>query len=236
MLIPALETADSPTQPSAPPVKVLIVDDVSSILTVLSYWLQAEGYDCKVTTSGFDAWRILQTGGYSLLISDIMMPGMTGMELLEKAKSFDPNLAVIMITGQDDRTTANKALRLGAYGYIIKPFDQNEVLIQVVNALDRRQLVAMSLAYERTLEERIRERTAEIRQREAEITMRLVAASEFRDSDTGRHLHRMACYSVTIARALGWQNPALDDLRLAAPMHDIGKSAFPTRSCSSRAN
>lgn len=218
-LLPAIDTHANPEKK----VKVLLADDEPAILTVLSYWLNSEGYTCVQARNGLEAWELLREGGFTLLISDIMMPGMSGMALLEKAREYDDDLAVIMVTGVDDRSVAIRALQLGAYGYIIKPFDQNEVLIQIATALERRQLICARKAYEYTLEQRIRERTVELRSREAEITMRLVAAAEFRDGNTGLHIRRMARYATAIALVLGWLEAAIDDLRLAAPMHDIGK-------------
>lgn len=132
-----------------------------------------------------------------------------------------------MVTGMGDRQTAIQTLQAGAYGYIVKPFDQNEILINVASALERRRLVLESEDYQHRLEVEVRERTAEIRQREEEIALRLVAASEWRDNETGAHIRRIGLYSATIAEALGWSKRDVDDIRVAASMHDIGKIGVP---------
>ena len=155
------------------------------------------------------------------------MPGRTGMDLLASVRLQHPDTAVIMVTAVDDRKTAIQALKLGAYGYIIKPFDVNELAINVASALERRRLTLLSQAHQEHLENEVRRRTAEIRNREEEIALRLVAAAEHRDTDTGAHVRRIGRYSARLARALGWSPLAVDDLGVAAMMHDIGKIGVP---------
>ena len=114
-----------------------------------------------------------------------------------------PDVAIVMVTAVDDRTTAVNALHLGAYGYVIKPFDLNEIVIGVVNALERRRLSIQSRQYERRLESDVRQRTAEIQRREEEICLRLAAACGYRDLETGSHNRRLGLYSVVLAQGAG---------------------------------
>jgi len=209
------------------PVRVLIVDDEPIILRVLGNWLSKEGYTCTVAQSGLEAMDRLRHGRYDLLISDITMPGMSGIELLEQAHTLDAEMAVIMVTGVDDRSTASTALAKGAYGYVIKPFAPNEVLIAATAALERRRLERDRREYEQLLEARVHERTRDIRYRDEEITIHLMAAAEYRDDETGAHIRRMGQYAAALARALGYTADDVDNLRLAAPMHDIGKIGVP---------
>jgi len=209
---------------------ILIVDDEPSVLKVLDYWLSMEGYHCTHASNGLQACELLRTNDFALLISDISMPGMSGIDLLALAKQQDPDLAVIMLTGVEDREVAKQTMQLGAFGYMIKPIKPNEIIIGVTHALERRRLSLLSQHYERELEERVRERTAElqqrtfeIRQREEEMTIRLVMASEYRDEETGLHIRRIGLFADMLAHALGWMGDAMANLRLAAPMHDIGK-------------
>jgi len=209
--------------------KVLIVDDEAYVCGLVSRFLGAEGYDCEQASSGEEAWDALQDGGFSLLIADIMMPGMSGMMLLKQARERFPDLAVMMVTAVDDRKTAIQALELGAYGYVIKPFDRNELVIAVANVLERRRLVLASREYEQRLEEDLRKRTADIRRREEEISLLLMSAAQHRDDETGAHIRRMGLYAEALAQGLGWPGHLCDDIRLAAPMHDIGKMGVPDR-------
>jgi putative two-component system response regulator len=204
--------------------RILIVDDETYICNILSRWLIGEGYECAVAQNAEKALVLLQAdGAFDLLISDIMMPGQSGIELLEKVRKQHPDLAVIMATGLDKREVAIRTLQLGAYGYVIKPFDKNELIISVAGALERRRLTRESLAYEERLRQEVRDRTADIRGREEEIAIRLVSASEYRDGETGTHIRRMGAYSAVLAEALGWGQQAVDMIRIAAPMHDVGK-------------
>ena len=207
--------------------RILIVDDEPHVCEILSRWLMEEGHDCATAASGEQAWELLQQGDYSLLVSDIMMPGMTGIDLFLMIKERFPDVATIMVTAVNDRDTAIRTLKLGCYGYVIKPFEQNEVVISVANALERRRLTLASRDYGRRLEREVRERTEDIREREEEIAMRLVAASEYRDVETGAHIRRIGLYGSILAEALGWGLEAADDMRIAGPMHDIGKISVP---------
>ncbi len=207
--------------------RILIVDDEPYIREILSRWLVEEGYECRQAANVDAALVALQQGDLELMISDIRMPGRSGLDLLDEARALYPDLAVIMLTAVDDRDTAIHTLEAGAYGYVIKPFDRNELLISVVNALERRRLSILSNRYRQELENDVRERTAELRLREEEVALRLITAAEHRDAETGAHIRRIGLYSEIIARARGWQEDAAEELRLAAPMHDVGKIGIP---------
>jgi putative two-component system response regulator len=208
-------------------INVLIVDDEDYLRRIVARILQEKNYSCVQASGGQEALDILLTKKFELLITDIMMPKMSGIELLSLAKTVQPDIAVIMLTGLDSQETAISALEQGAYGYMIKPFQPNELLINVVNALRRRDLEKMRDDFENDLQKQVLERTKDIRKREEEITMHLVAASEYRDEETGSHIRRIASYAAALAKALGWTEDKVELLRLAAPMHDIGKIGVP---------
>ena len=207
--------------------RILIVDDEPYIRELIQRCLELEGYRCTTAPHAEAALDALGGGDFELLVSDIHMPGMSGMELLGIVRQRFPDIAVLMVTGVDDRKVGIQALRLGAFGYLIKPFDVNELAINVANALQRRQLVLLSQATQDRLEGEVRRRTSQIRRREEEIALRLVAAAEFRDTDTGTHVRRIGLYSAALAQMLGWSPAQVDDLRVAAMMHDIGKIGVP---------
>ncbi|MDA2935429.1 response regulator [Acidobacteria bacterium AH-259-D05] len=227
------KTATQPSGESAKmthshsPVKILIADDEHHVRDILSRWLKAEGYGCVTASDGEEAWKLLEEGNFALLVSDLMMPEISGTELLLKAKKRYPDLAVIMVTAVDDRTTAIVSLQMGAYGYVIKPFDKNEILINVANALERRRLGLIERKYQQHLKEEVRAKTADIRQREEEIVHRLLWAVESRDKETGDHIRRIGVFSAWVAQSLGWEAERVHDIRLAATMHDIGKVGIP---------
>lgn len=214
---------------SGEPGRILVVDDEPYVREILSRWLFDEGYTCSRAEDTDAALRVLEAGGVELMISDIRMPGRSGLELLDEARARFPELAVIMLTAVDDRDTAIHTLEAGAFGYVIKPFDRNELLISVINALERRRLTLMSENYQQQLERQVRVRTEQLRRREEEIALRLVTAAEHRDAETGAHIRRIGLFSEVIARARGWDDERADEIRLAAPMHDVGKIGIPDR-------
>ncbi len=122
------------------PSNILIVDDEPYICQLLSRYLTAEGYNCSMAPAGEEALKALENDSFQLVLADIIMPGMSGIDLLNLIRTLYPDIGVIMVTGVDDRDTGILAVELGAYGYIIKPFERNEILINVANALERQRL------------------------------------------------------------------------------------------------
>jgi DNA-binding response OmpR family regulator len=118
--------------------KILIVDDEAHVGELLCRFLAPEGFECAAVTSGEKAIAVLESGDFDLVISDIMMPGMSGIDLLNIVRRLRPNTAMLMVTAVDDRDTGVMAVELGAYGYVIKPFTKNQILIEVANVFHRR--------------------------------------------------------------------------------------------------
>ena len=207
--------------------RILIVDDEPHVAELLSRWLRAQRYDCAVAFSAEAALALLETVEFHLVFCDIMMPGMSGLDLLRIVRKKFPKVAVLMVTAVDDRSTAILTLELGAYGYIIKPFQMNEILIHAADALARRETALLGQQYDRNLEEHLKRHEAEIRHRE-EIVLRMITASGRSHGETGAHLRRVAGYSSVMARAAAsaWTLQALEDISLAAAMHDLGKIAI----------
>jgi putative two-component system response regulator len=201
-----------------------------------------DGYETHVANSGEEALEILHHHrDIALMISDINMPGMSGIELLVTAKKNYENLAVLMASAVDDRKIAVRTLALGGYGYLIKPFDGNEILINVSNALRFRQLEMENKRHLGQLEEIVALRTKELQKTihqlqitEAELHLsreetirRLSMAAEFRDTETYLHTVRMSYYCELLARKI-MDNPSrCESIRLASPMHDVGKIGIP---------
>ncbi len=209
------------------PGRILIVDDEPTITHLVAQRLSRKGYACETCFSAAEAIQSIASKDFVLVISDINMPGMTGIDLLAAVRKSHPDIAFIMLTGVDDHSTAVRSLELGAYGYIVKPFEANELFISVSNALQRRELELNRDRYEEQLEREVWERTAEIRATQEQIFMRLMAASGSRDEETGEHIRRMGEYAAMLARASGWNEAETEVIRLAAPMHDVGKMGVP---------
>jgi len=140
----------------------LIVDDDPHTVALLSSMLGADGYDCTPAYSAEEARLRLEERDFAIAMVDVLMPGDSGLELVEQALDLYPFLAVVMVTGVDDPEIAELALESGAYGYIVKPFELHEVLIAVSNAGRRRCLEIESSVYRRRLEHRLEEQSADL--------------------------------------------------------------------------
>src|SRR5512139_2414100 len=138
--------------------KILIVDDEEDICELLVRWLGSNGYECVAVSNGDEALRMLKSSTFDLVLTDIMMPGMSGMDLLNITKTLFPAVAVLMITAVDDSQTGILAIELGAYGYIIKPMEKNDILINVANALQRRSEKLSGIQSTRRVEVREQQR------------------------------------------------------------------------------
>lgn len=112
---------------------VLVVDDEETLRFIISSVLEDEGYQVTTAASGEEAMRLLEANPYKLVISDIVMPGMSGIDLLRKIKEKKPETEVVIITSQASLETAVTAVGAGAYDYLIKPFDQLEVITSVAH-------------------------------------------------------------------------------------------------------
>ena len=132
--------------------RILIVDDEEMICNIMSRRLTREGYLCVTAQNGKEALRHFYKDSFSLIISDIKMPEMDGIELLKKVKAVDPNVMVIMITAYPDIDLAVGAMRLGAYDFITKPADLELVILSVKRAFEKKRLEEEVEIYHKNLE------------------------------------------------------------------------------------
>ncbi|MGH2751354.1 MAG: HD domain-containing phosphohydrolase [Actinomycetota bacterium] len=221
--------------------RILVVDDEVPVRRLLVRLLERNGYSCATAGDAVAATESLEAEPFDLLLTDMSMPGESGLDLIRSASDRYPDLATVMVTGLDDRDLANSALELGAYGYVIKPFESNEILISVTNALRRRSLEIENREHQQRLEQKVKERTGELwnairdlettqeelRRSREETVKRLSIAAEFRDDETGRHIQRMSRYCALLARELGHDSEQAELIRVASQMHDIGKLGIP---------
>jgi len=124
--------------------------------------LQAQGFECAAVGNGRIALDYLQKNSIDLVLSDMVMPEMDGLKLLEWLRTHDPDVPVIMVTAMHDLSTALEAIRRGAYDYILKPFEKDQLFLGVRRALQHRRLVMENRNYQRNLEEAVEERTAKL--------------------------------------------------------------------------
>jgi putative two-component system response regulator len=220
---------------------ILVVDDEDQVLRSLTRLLSRQGYTCETASSAEQAREILKDRIFDLVLSDVNMPGESGLDLLEGIAETLPDIATVMVTAMDDRSLAERAIQMGAYGYVIKPFEANEILIAVSNALRRRSLEIDNRHHREKLEQMVGERTTDlwdavrqleqtellVRQSREETVHRLSMAAEFRDLETHHHVQRMSRYCELIARLLGKDSGYCELIRIASAMHDVGKIGVP---------
>lgn len=207
--------------------RILVVDDERYVREIVRRWLERVGYECVCAEDFNVAAEFLQTQTFDVVTSDISMPGQSGMELLKIIKDKYPETAVLMLTANADTRLAIQALTLGAYGYLLKPVEQEELLCQIERALEHRRLVVENREYTNLLEWKVREQTRHIRLAHEETIQRLVTACMFRDDETGGHIKRTGLSSALVAQAAGWSTEMVELIQLAAPMHDVGKVGIP---------
>lgn len=212
--------------------KILIVDDEPGNIAVLRRMLAHAGYhNLKTTTNGREVTDIYLTYSPDLILLDLKMPGFNGFEVMKDLKKFQGNdyLPILILTAQRDSETRLRALESGAKDFVNKPFDATEILARIGNMLEVRLLHNQVRDNNKTLEEKILERTYELEKTRMEVIHRLGRAAEFRDNETGLHVIRMSRFSQRLAQQLGLPDSECDLILNASPMHDIGKIGIPDR-------
>lgn len=212
---------------------VLIVDDEREITEILSDLLSEE-HDCATAGSAEEALERVRASHFRLVVSDITMPGMSGLEMLPRLKEMSPNTVVVMISGMQTVESAIDALRLGAFDYLMKPFDLRQVEAVVKRALEHHSLIVAKQRYEDHLEELVEQRTAELDHALGSLenayrsTLKaLTAALETRDSETHGHSERVVTYSLRLGREYGLGSEEMKALEFGSLLHDIGKIGVP---------
>ena len=213
--------------------RILIVDDEAEITSILSDLFEGK-YVCTTAGSAEQALRLLAERDYQLVISDITMPGMSGLDMIPHVRSTWPNTVVVVISGMQTVESAIDAIRLGAFDYVMKPFDLRQVEAVVKRALDHQELIVAKQRYEDLLEELVEQRTAQLDQALNSLedayrsTLKaLTAALETRDLETHGHSERVVSYSMRLGREYGLDSQRTKSLEFGSLLHDIGKIGVP---------
>ncbi len=215
--------------------RILVVDDEELIRDIICSVLNQAGFACQPVISGAEALKTLQSdGGYSVVVSDVIMDGMDGLTLLSKIRVGYPDMPVVMVTAVHDISVALAAMRNGAYDYLLKPFEREQLLASVRRAVENRRLKAENLAYQTKLESLVSARTEMLRQaladleRSYDITLEALGdALDLKDAETEGHSKRVTAFTIAIARAMGLPQDRVRVIARGAFLHDVGKMAIP---------
>jgi len=222
--------------------RILVVDDEEPIREIVSSMLRASGYVCTRASSGLEALAILDSGEqFELMLSDLMMAELDGIALLERTKERYPDMPVVMVTAVHDISVALAALRNGAYDYLLKPFEREQLLATTRRALENRRLKVENRAYQLDLESQVAERTEQLRkamtdlrttltelERSYDITLEALGdALDLKDAETEGHSKRVTAFTIAIARKMDISGDKIRVIARGAFLHDIGKMAIP---------
>ena len=220
---------DSPS-PASPPAAVLVVDDEEPIRNALKRFLAGQGFAAYTAASGPDALTVLRDHEIALMLCDIRMPGMSGVDLVPQALEVSPDVAVVMLSAVNDATTAALCMQRGAMDYLTKPLELDDLLRAVQRVLRRRDTLIESRQLDVQLKEEFASRAGEWERERADLyrvmgaTLEaLVNAMEARDPYLRGHSARVADLSATIAAHLRLSDDEIEQVRLAGRLHDIGE-------------
>lgn len=201
---------------------ILIVDDEEMVRTVMKESLKRCGFTCLTASNGEAALRVMEENQVSLIITDINMPGMDGVELVKRVKE-NYSASVFVMTGLIDEYSYENMIELGADDFVTKPVSIKEINLRVRRVIRERGLIKESVKAHEQLENthRILENAY------LDTIHRLAMAAEYRDDETGDHIVRIGRYCGFFADKIGMTAREKVIIRHAAPMHDIGKLGIP---------
>ncbi len=215
--------------------RILIVDDEPYVRTVMAAMLEKSSYSPVLAANGLEAiQRLVSDPPYDLILSDIMMTGLDGIGLLERVREVQPDTPMVMVTAIHDISVAITAMRNGAYDYLLKPFERDQLLATVKRALEYRRLVQQNSVYRYNLEQLVTARTEMLRhamtdlERSYDITLEALGdALDLRDAETEGHSKRVTAYTIALSRAMEVPPEHIRTMARGAFLHDIGKMAIP---------
>src|SRR5215469_9487377 len=215
--------------------RILVVDDEEPIREIVSSMLCFANYQCRQAASGLEALALLDSGEqFELMLWDLMMADLDGIGLLERTKERYPDMPVVMVTAVHDISVALAAIRNGAYDYLLKPFEREQLLATVRRALENRRLKMENRAYQTNLESLVAQRTDQLQtalqnlERSYDITLEALGdALDLKDAETEGHSRRVTLFTIAIAQALGLPREQIAVIARGAFLHDIGKIVIP---------
>jgi putative two-component system response regulator len=207
--------------------RVLIVDDEPDLCALLMHYLAELGYERSAASDSRAALNQVRNNKVDLVITDLLMPEMNGIELLREIKRIDDDLPVVMITSHNDPLSIIDAMKTGADDYILKPFTLKDISRGISGSLQRSAIRRQIQAFQKNLEQMLAERTSQVQRLFLSIVQSLIVALEQKDAYTNGHSQRVAWLSVNIAEAAGMTRREIDIVHVAGVFHDLGKIGIP---------
>ena len=204
---------------------ILVVDHDAQVRRVMVRALEHRGIGCLQAADIVAARWILNSRDVSAITLDIHSHGGRGLNLLQDVQCLAQDVPVLVTTAPEDTDTAMLAVRNGAVDYFLKPLNFQDIANRLHVLIDEQ--TEAELVYRHELESVIRAQTLAIHKAHEETVCRLVTASMYRDEETGEHIRRVGLHSSELARLANWSVEATEQIRLAAPMHDVGKIGIP---------
>jgi len=201
---------------------ILVVDDEETLRYLIREGVERSGYGCSVASDGLEALKILEEKGVDVVISDIMMPGMDGIELAKRIKE-EYDADVILITGFIEEYSYDSVIEIGVSDFLEKPIGMHELMLRLRRVLRERA----NIRERNRAEEELRDSLKKLRTAMESIVGALVLAIEKKDPYTSGHQKRVATFAGAIAKEMGLPQDQIDGVRMAAMIHDIGKNAIP---------
>lgn len=211
--------------------RILIIDDQPYNIALLRMILRDAGYtNIDSTADPRQALPMYQANRPDIVLLDLQMPHIDGFGVMEQLRDLEGNIIpVLVLTAETDPEVRYRALQSGARDFLNKPFDKIETLSRIRNLIEVNLQHKRIITQNEELEQKVRERTAELRDTQLEIIHRLGHAAEYKDNETGYHIIRMSLYCGLMAKAMGMAAAEVEQLQRASPMHDVGKIGIPDR-------
>jgi putative two-component system response regulator len=210
--------------------RILIVDDEETIRLALRKFLRSRGYEVEIAGSGDQALQLLDKDSFALMLCDVRMPGMTGVQIVPLARERDQDLAIIMLTAVNDAATATEVLSSGATDYLMKPVELTDLQQSVDRALQKRLELIEMRRLDMLIREEVALRTAELEQEKESLRLMsvsiaetLINAMEAKDVYLRGHSQRVAELAGRIAKEMDLDEMVCEDLKVAGRLHDVGK-------------
>lgn len=202
---------------------VLVVDDDPNILDTFRDSLSVLGYEVATLSSGAKAIDYLSKNIPSCAIIDMVMPEMSGLDLIDYIRDHFPYLPFIAVSGLAEINIVKTAMQKGAYDYLVKPVKITDLAMTVKRAIERGKLLKENIEYRNLLEQKVNEQTKYIKNMFIRAINSMIKALEARDVYTKGHSERVSVFSVLLGKSMGLKKNKLNDLRISALLHDIGK-------------